>query len=71
VGATTSGQSGQFDFKPEKTGHYWLNAKWNGKEYNVAVIFEPQSKSSTICSQQGIQIEADGDASWWVTVTVD
>ena len=71
VGATVSGKGGQFEFNPEKAGHYWLTAKWNAKDYNVAVEFEPQKKSSTVCSQQGIQIEDGGDASWWMTVTVD
>jgi hypothetical protein len=70
VDTATSGKNGEFEFKNEKAGHYWLTAKWNGRDYKVAVAFEPQKKSSTICSQQGIQIE-DGDASWWGTVTVD
>ena len=49
VGTTISGKAGQFEFKPEKAGHYWLTAKWNGRDYKVAVVFEPQKKSSTIC----------------------
>ena len=71
VGSTISGKVGQFEFEAEKAGHYWLTAKWNGKDYKVAVEFEPQKKSSTVCSQQGIQMEDGEDASWWVTVTVD
>ncbi|MBI3476105.1 MAG: hypothetical protein HY010_10260 [Acidobacteria bacterium] len=71
VGSYVSGRNGQFEFRPEKPGHYWLTAKWNGKEYNVGVVYEPQKKSSTLCSQQGLQIEDDGSASWWITVTVD
>jgi hypothetical protein len=71
VDTATSGKNGEFEFKNETKGHYWLTAKWNGREYKVAVVFEPQNKSSTICSQQGIQIEDGGESSWWVTVTVD
>jgi hypothetical protein len=71
VGAMISGKAGQFDFKPEQAGHYWLTAKWNGRDYKVAVVFVPQEKSSTICSLPGIQIEDEGDASWWLTVAVD
>jgi hypothetical protein len=71
VGSTISGKGGQFKFTPEKAGHYWLTANWDGKDYKVAVEFEPQKKSSTVCSQQGIQMEDGEDASWWVTVTVD
>jgi hypothetical protein len=71
VGSTTSGRGGQFEFNPDRPGRYWLMAKWNGKDYKVAIDFEPKKKSTTVCSEQGIQIEDDGDASWWVTVTVD
>ena len=71
VGSAISGRGGQFEFRPEKAGRYWLTAKWNDKIYKLAVAFEQQKRSSTICSQQGIQIEDDGDAGWWVTVTVD
>lgn len=71
VGSTISGRSGQFEFKAEKAGQYWLTAKWSGRDYEVAVEFEPEKKSSTICSQQGIQMEDGEDASWWVAITVD
>ena len=71
VGSTISGKGGQFEFKVEKAGHYWLTAKWNGRDYKVAVEFEPHKKSSTICSEQGIQMEDGEDASWWATITVD
>jgi hypothetical protein len=71
VGSTKTGQNGRFEFKPEKAGRYWLMAKWNQKVYEVNVDFKPEKRSSTICSQQGIQVGDDGDASWWVTVTVD
>ena len=70
-GTTISGKRGQFEFKPDHGGNYWLVAKWNEKSFAVPVIYEPQKKSSTVCSEQGIQIEDDGDASWWLTVTVD
>jgi hypothetical protein len=71
VGATTSGKGGHFEFKPEKPGHYWLTAKWNEKEYKVDVIFEPHKNSTTVCSEQGIQVDDAGNASWWLTITVD
>ena len=71
VGSVVSGKRGEFEFKAEKPGHYWLAAKWNEKHYKVDVVYEPQKKSSTICSQQGIQIVDEEDASWFMTVTVD
>ena len=71
VGVAISGKAGEFEFKPAKAGRYLLKASWNRKDYQVPINFEPQKKSSTVCSEQGIQIEDDGDANWWVTVTVD
>ena len=66
-----SGKRGQFEFKPDHAGSYWLVAKWNERGYAVPVIYEPQKKSATVCSEQGIQIEGDGSVSWWETVTFD
>jgi hypothetical protein len=71
LGSVISGRKGEFEFRPNQSGHYWLTAKWNGKDYKIDVVYEPQKKSSTICSGQGIQIVDDQDASWWVRVTVD
>ena len=71
AGWAISGRAGEFEFKGIKAGHYLLRANWNGKDYQVAINVEPQKESSTACSEQGIQIEDKGEASWWVTVTVD
>ena len=71
LGAVISGKKGEFEFGPKQPGHYWLTAKWNDKDYKIGVVYEPQKTSSTICSEQGIQIVDDQDASWWVRVTVD
>jgi hypothetical protein len=68
---TISGKSGRFEFKPDHAGNYWLVAHWNNRDYRIPVNYQPQKRSSTDCSAQGIQIEDDGDSSWWATVTVD
>ncbi len=68
---TTTGKRGDFNFKDPQPGLYWLEANWNGNEYKVAVVYRAEKNSETICSQQGLQIDYAGNASWWITVTVD
>ena len=66
-----SGRGGHFEFKTKKARNSWLRTNWNGKEYKLAIVFEPQRNSTTLCSDQGIDLDDDGDASWWATITVD
>jgi hypothetical protein len=67
---STSDRRGQFRLRPPP-GRDWLNLKWNGKDYIVFFIFERQAKSNTSCVEQGIQLEENGTATWWRTVTLD
>lgn len=74
LGATETvrtGKRGGFHFKTAKAGNYWLSANWNGKEYKLAISFKPDKKSTTMCFQQGIGLDDEGNADWWVTITVD
>jgi hypothetical protein len=71
VATTISGKGGKFDLKQERPGRYWLSTTWNGREYMVAVMYRPQKVSRTLCSQQGIGLDDDGNMDWWETVTVD
>ncbi len=66
-----TGRGGRFEFKNTKPGNYWLGANWNGKEYKVAVVFKPEKNSSTLCSEQGLGFDDEGNADWWVTITLD
>jgi hypothetical protein len=70
VDTTTSSRGGQFEFKAVKPGNYWFTANWKEKEYKVALVSEAKN-SATKCSEQGIQIDDEGTASWWITITVD
>ena len=70
-GWTITGRDGEFEFKGVKAGDYLLMANWNGKKYQVSLSFKPKEKSTTVCSEQGIRLEDDGTADWFVTVTVD
>jgi hypothetical protein len=71
VETTNTGRGGHFEFKTNKLGSYWLGTNWNGKNSSVPVIYEPQKNPVTICSEQGIQLDDQGNAEWWITVTVD
>jgi hypothetical protein len=71
VDSTISGKSGKFDFKQEAPSRYWLGTRWSGREYRVALVYRPKKDSQTMCSQQGIDLDDDGDMDWWETVTVD
>ena len=69
--ATVSQKRGYFEFKHELAGNYWLRAKWNSRDYELPVVLSGQKKSPTSCAQQGVQLEDDGRANWWLMVTVD
>ena len=66
-----TGRGGHFEFKRAKAGRYWLTTNWKGKEYKIPVNFKPEKNSATMCSQQGIDLDDQGNAGCWATVTVD
>lgn len=66
-----TGRGGHFEFKNDGPGNYWLSANWNDKEYKLAIGFKPDKKPKALCSQQGIGLDDEGNADWWVTITVD
>lgn len=71
IETTRTGRGGQFEFKTRKAGSFWLIASWNGKDYQAPILYYPQKNSTVLCSQQGITLDKDGKADWWLTVTVD
>jgi hypothetical protein len=71
VETTKTGRRGNFEFKTPKLGSYWLSTNWNGKISTVPIIYKPQKNPVTMCSEQGIQLDDQGNAEWWKTVTVD
>jgi len=64
-------KGGRFEFKTTRPGNYWLGMNWSGKEYRLGVVYKPQKNSTTMCSEQGIGLDDEGNADWWVTLTVD
>jgi hypothetical protein len=71
VDTRKSGKGGRFDFEPQKPGPYWLVTNWNERDCKLAIVLEPQKTSSTVCSEQGLQVDGEGNADWWVTITLD
>jgi hypothetical protein len=71
VETTQTGRGGRFEFKTKKRGDFWIATNWSGKQYKLAVVYKPGKSSATMCSQQGIGLDDEGDAEWWAIVTVD
>ena len=66
-----TGRGGHFEFKRAKAGNYWLSTNWKGREYKITVSFKPEKNSTIMCSQQGIDLDDEGNAGCWATVTLD
>jgi hypothetical protein len=64
-------RGGHFDVENKKAGDFWLVSDWNGKHYKLPVIYKPGKASTTVCSEQRIHFDDEGNADWWVTITVD
>jgi hypothetical protein len=64
-------KGGHFEFKTKKPGNYWLSTNWNSRQYELAVSFKSERNPTTMCSQQGIALDGEGNADWWITITVD
>ena len=63
---------GRFEFKTTHAGCYWLSMNWNNcRKCGLAVVFVPAKTSEATCSRQGIAIDDDGSAAWWVSIDVD
>ncbi|MBA3913008.1 MAG: hypothetical protein H0X25_03925 [Acidobacteriales bacterium] len=71
VDATVTGKRGGFEFKTTVPGSYWISTYWNGKTAKVPVYYQPDKAPPTVCSEQGLQLDDDGNAEWWIAVTVD
>jgi hypothetical protein len=71
VETAKTGRSGHFEFKTKTVGSYWLSTNWNGRSSTLPVVYETGKNPVTMCSEQGIQLDDQGNASWWITVTVD
>jgi hypothetical protein len=65
IETVTSGKGGHFHFNTRRLGNYWIGTNWNGKNSKIAVDYEPQKGSQSLCSEQGIQLDDQGNAEWW------
>jgi len=59
---TTTGKEGAFEFKNVDPGRYWLVLHYQGKMFQLAIVFDPGSRSpaSAACWQQEFDIDAKG-----------
>jgi Prealbumin-like fold domain len=71
IATSQTRKDGQFEFKNQKPGNYWLTANWGEKDYTTAVVFQPQKDSMTLYSGQGLQLDDQGNPNWWLTRTLD
>ena len=63
-------RNGRFEFKTKNPGDFWITTYWNARQYKLAVTNE-QLENSATCSAQGIDLDGNGHANWWVTITLD
>jgi hypothetical protein len=71
IDVVTSNKRGRFEFRRAAAGFYWVRSEWNGKEFKLPIVFKPEKNFATECSEQGILIDDEGSAEWWLSVTVD
>jgi hypothetical protein len=64
-------KNGRFDLPDIKYGHFWLSTEWNNKTYKYAFEYPFSASRDITCSLQGIDLEDDGNAQWWQTITLD
>ena len=59
---TTTGKEGAFEFKNVDPGRYWLVLHYQGKMFQLAIVFNPGSRTpaSAVCWQQEFYIDAKG-----------
>jgi hypothetical protein len=59
---TITGKEGAFEFKNVAPGQYWLVLHYQGKMFQLAIVFDPGSRTpaSAACGQQQFHIDAKG-----------
>ena len=70
IATTVTDKKGRFDLPDVKYGHFWLSMEWNNKTYNYAFDYPFSTSPDMTCSLQGIDLEDDGSAQWWQTITL-
>ncbi len=59
---TVTGKEGAFELKSVEAGRYWLVAHYQRKAFQLAIVFEPASRTpaSAACWEQQFDIDAKG-----------
>jgi hypothetical protein len=71
IATTVTDKNGKFDLPNVKYGHFWLSTEWNNKTYKYAFDYPFSASRDITCSLQGIDLEDDGSAQWWQTISLD
>ncbi len=71
IATTVTDKNGKFDLADVKYGHFWLSTEWNNKAYKYAFDYPFSMNTAITCSLQRIDLEDDGSAQWWQTITLD
>jgi hypothetical protein len=71
VASVRTGRGGDFRFKKQISGTYWLVARWGGHSYNTPVILHPAKSKDDFCSNAIFEIDHTGKFTYAITVTVE
>jgi len=74
IAKATTGHWGSFKFKNAASGPYWIVAHLDGRQYQMAIQYEPKKDGAVpLCSNCFYEINDSGEMkySWSMTVTVD
>ena len=64
-------RGGRFDFRNKRAGDFWLVANWSGRDYRIPVTYKPVKELTTVCSEQGLDLDDEANAGWSVAITLE
>jgi hypothetical protein len=67
----TTGRNGNFKFKKQPAGAYWLVAQSSGEEFKMLIRYQPAHSADEYCSQLTFSIEDSGRFTVGRTITVE
>jgi hypothetical protein len=67
----TTGRGGDFRFKTQAAGRYWLTALWQGRVYKTAIALSSVKSGVDFCPATTFQIDDSGKFTYAISVTVE
>ena len=71
VATAVTDKKGRFTFSGLRQGKYWVEARWNQKDYEFPAVFNPANRADGDCVNQGFQIDSQGTFQGFKTITFD